>query len=511
VETIDPPEPFGLSEATRVADARSLIAMLGRCAPIGLAMITRDLRIERVNDLLAGINECVPSDLVGRRLPDCLPETWEHVGADVEWVLATGEPLSEREIVRTGPDGRPLHWLAGYYPVVVDGEVVGVGVVGLDISARRHAEQFRSVVMDTMAEGVLVVGAGNRLMLANAAAAAMLGYEAEALVGLPVHRTIHFQHADGTPYPEEECELLSALRERRTVRVAEDAFTRLDGTIMPVSYSAAPMRYDDDEGVVVVFRDISAERAERDRTRRQLDALSWVGRVRDALDEERFVLHVQPIFGIGGERVSEELLIRMVGRDGELIAPGLFLPAAERYGLIAELDRWVVARAAQIAAGGRRVQVNLSAASVADTGLLAFICQQLSAAGAAPADLVFEITETALMTETDAGERLARGLTDLGCGVALDDFGTGFGSFTYLKRLPISALKIDREFVRHLDSNPANQHLVKAIISLAHAFGLQTIAEGVEDDAALSLLHDYGVDQVQGFLLGRPAPLQPAT
>ncbi len=98
-------------------------------------------------------------------------------------------------------------------------------------------------------------------------------------------------------------------------------------------------------------------------------------------------------------------------------------------------------------------------------------------------------------------------MAELGCGLALDDFGTGFGSFTYLKRLPISYLKIDIEFVRDLVTNPANQHVVRAIVSLAQAFGLQTIAEGVEDEPTVQLLSDEGVDYAQGFYLGRPAPL----
>ena len=122
-----------------------------------------------------------------------------------------------------------------------------------------------------------------------------------------------------------------------------------------------------------------------------------------------------------------------------------------------------------------------------DSDLLPFIEHQLKESGADPANLVFEITETALMHDIAAGEAFAQGLAELGCGLALDDFGTGFGSFTYLKRLPISYLKIDIEFVRDLVTNPANQHVVRAIVSLAHAFGLQTIAEGVEDEATLQL------------------------
>jgi EAL domain-containing protein (putative c-di-GMP-specific phosphodiesterase class I) len=120
---------------------------------------------------------------------------------------------------------------------------------------------------------------------------------------------------------------------------------------------------------------------------------------------------------------------------------------------------------------------------------------------------VFEITETALMTDIQVGEAFARGLVDLGCSLALDDFGTGFGSFTYLKHLPLKYLKIDVEFVRQLASSSPDQHLVKAIVSLAEGFGHETIAEGVEDEETLELLREYGVDYAQGFHLGRPAPI----
>ena len=153
------------------------------------------------------------------------------------------------------------------------------------------------------------------------------------------------------------------------------------------------------------------------------------------------------------------------------------------------------------------IQANLSAASIGTSDLLPFIQQQIREAHVDPADLVFEITETALMHDITAGEAFARGLTALGCGLALDDFGTGFGSFTYLKRLPITHLKIDVEFVRDLPSNPANRHVVKAIMSLPRAFGLKTIAEGVEDEQALTLLRAEGVDFAQGFHLGRPRPI----
>jgi EAL domain-containing protein (putative c-di-GMP-specific phosphodiesterase class I) len=123
---------------------------------------------------------------------------------------------------------------------------------------------------------------------------------------------------------------------------------------------------------------------------------------------------------------------------------------------------------------------------------------------------VFEITETALMRDVEAGERFMVELADLGCQLALDDFGTGFGSFTYLKRLPIHYLKIDLDFVRELTINTANQHVVNAIVSLAQGFGQETIAEGVEDAETLSLLRKAGVNFAQGFHIGRPAPVATA-
>lgn len=197
----------------------------------------------------------------------------------------------------------------------------------------------------------------------------------------------------------------------------------------------------------------------------------------------------------------------MVRRSGEIILPGSFLPVAEHYGLIAEIDRWVVVQAVRLAACGHRFELNLSAATIGHLDLLSIIEQQLRETGANPANLVFEITETALMHNVEAGEVLARGLTSMGCQFALDDFGTGFGSFTYLKRLPITYLKVDVDFVRDLATNRNNQHLVKAIVGLARDFGFETIAEGVEDAETLALVKEYGVNFAQGFHLGRPAPV----
>jgi EAL domain-containing protein (putative c-di-GMP-specific phosphodiesterase class I) len=177
---------------------------------------------------------------------------------------------------------------------------------------------------------------------------------------------------------------------------------------------------------------------------------------------------------------------------------------AEKYGLITEIDQWVIKQAISRAAEGHHVGINLSAESIVSLDLVELIDHEMQQAGANPSNVLFEITETALMRDIYRGEAFAHGVVDLGCGLALDDFGTGFGTFTYLKKLPISHLKIDIEFVRDLVASSANQYVVKAIVNLAQGFDCQTIAEGVEDEATLNLLRDLGVDFAQGFYLGRP-------
>jgi PAS domain S-box-containing protein len=342
----------------------------------------------------------------------------------------------------------------------------------------------------------------------NQAAEKMLGWTKDELADRSMHSTTHYQHADGSPNPAAECPLLCALRTRTTIRVEDDDFTRRGGRTLPVAYSAAPITIDEHAGIVVVFNDISARRAEEQRRKRELETLTWVGPIRDALDQDRLVLHAQPIIDLqSGHVVRHELLLRMVDRDGALIAPGRFLPAAEQYGLIEEIDRWVLAQAVKLAARGLKVHFNISGKSLGSRKLLSDLVRALRDTGADPTLLVCEITETALANDETVAEAFVHELTELGCEVMLDDFGMGYGGFAYLKRLPVTVLKIDMEFVRDLFENPQNQHVVKAIVTLAHGFRRKTIAEGVETESTLALLKDYGVDYAQGYLIGRPAPI----
>ena len=242
--------------------------------------------------------------------------------------------------------------------------------------------------------------------------------------------------------------------------------------------------------------------------------MTWLQRLDRALAEERLVLHAQPIVDLRTrETVRHEILLRMVGDDGELILPESFLPAAERFGTITAIDRWVAAEAIRAmgkatAAGGRlSLSVNVSARSVGDAELLAVLGDELAAAGVDPADLVVELTETAAVADIPRAGAFAEAVRALGCGFALDDFGAGFGSFSYLKHLPFDMLKIDGEFVANAQDNETDRLVISAVTGIAHGLGRTTVAALIEDGPVIDLLLAHGVDFGQGHHLGRPVPL----
>jgi EAL domain-containing protein (putative c-di-GMP-specific phosphodiesterase class I) len=237
----------------------------------------------------------------------------------------------------------------------------------------------------------------------------------------------------------------------------------------------------------------------------------WLARLRRALTEGLFVLHYQPIISLAdGIVCHHEALLRLAdGLDEELVLPSHFLPAAERYGLVREIDRMVLGEAiclmgAELADRTTPVAVNLSALSVTDHGTLAHIEGLLSAHGVDPGRLILEVTETAAISDMTRASEFCRGVQRLGCAVALDDFGAGFGSFRYLKRLPFDYLKIDGDFVRALPRSHKDQLVVQALVRVAQGMGKRTIAEYVGGQETIALLRSYGVDYAQGFAIGRP-------
>ncbi|MGI8461297.1 MAG: EAL domain-containing protein [Solirubrobacterales bacterium] len=260
---------------------------------------------------------------------------------------------------------------------------------------------------------------------------------------------------------------------------------------------------------------VSAYTVEAAAETRSRIGLTWVERIRRALEEDGFDLFGQPIVDLRAGNVSQlEILLRMPGDDGEWIPPSAFLPTAERFGLINQVDSWVVRQAIDVLRlrqerGARQIpfEVNLSGITMGDPELPKLIESELERTGVDPSSLVFEITETAASSSMDAARSFAESLTRLGCRFALDDFGAGFGSFFYLKYLPLDYLKIDGEFIQNLPRSPVDQRMVRAMIDIAHGLGLRTIAEFVENERTLSLLQEYGNDFIQGYHVGRPRPL----
>jgi diguanylate cyclase (GGDEF)-like protein/PAS domain S-box-containing protein len=242
--------------------------------------------------------------------------------------------------------------------------------------------------------------------------------------------------------------------------------------------------------------------------------MTWGDRIHRALEEDRFVLHAQPILSLDGDRAPRhELLVRMVGDNGDVIPPNSFLFIAERMDLIQEIDRWVLREACGLLADQQRsgaevkLAVNLSAKSIADPSLPEAMAEILAAAGADGSGLCIEVTETAAIVNVDRARRFATQISELGCEFALDDFGAGFATFYYLKHLPFDYLKIDGEFVQGIVGSLTDQLVVKSLAEIAHGLGKRTIAEFVSSRGALDLLREYGIDYAQGFFISESKPL----
>jgi diguanylate cyclase (GGDEF)-like protein/PAS domain S-box-containing protein len=538
------------------------------------------------------------------------------------------------------------------------------------VKAYDRLAQDNEGIIKAAGEGIFRNDLAGRVTYANPAAASMLGYSADEMLGQRSHQLFHHTRANGTPYHVSDCPAGESLSAGATRRITDEVFWRKDGSSLAVDYTSTPIRENGRiVGVVTVFDDVTHQRQMKDQLRHQADhdsltglfnrrrfeqevsgqleyaqrysrpgalllmdldtfkfvndsfghpigdkllsdvgaslsgavrgtdvvariggdefavllreaeeteavavarelivairagsdptigasvgiapfdgdgektpdellvaadialyeakekgggtrvlytgqssqALTWVERIRSALDEGRLVVYAQPIVDLQtGGVAREELLVRMVGPDGDKIPPASFLPAAERFGLIHEIDLMVLARAIELAEGGTSVAVNVSVRTLTDPRYLIALESTL-AGGMDPGRFDFEITETAAVANMSDAQEFARRIRELGCSLSLDDFGTGFSSFTYLKHIPAQYLKIDIEFIRELEKNPADQQLVQAIVSIARGLGQKTVAEGVEDEETLATVRRLGVDYAQGFHLGRPKPTE---
>ncbi|MFV8783593.1 EAL domain-containing protein [Microbulbifer sp. SA54] len=262
-------------------------------------------------------------------------------------------------------------------------------------------------------------------------------------------------------------------------------------------------------GAVVIYEMDSSAAADQHRQ------IYMASAIREALDDGRLRLFAQPIVRAGEiHTVSHyELLVRMVDSEGQLILPGAFIPAAERYGLMLQVDQWVTQEffrrwGGRAAASGLSFALNISADALGDKGFQRQLISELRDSPMPAARLGFEITETAMVNQMESASQFVSGLRDMGCKVALDDFGNGLSSFNYLKAFAIDYIKIDGSFVRDVESNFVDLMIVESINQVAHRLKARTIAEFVEDEATAVRLNAIGVDFVQGYYIGRPQPLE---
>jgi PAS domain S-box-containing protein len=451
------------------------------------------------------------AEVVGRELAELIvpPASRERHRAGLRHAAETGEGeiLGRRtEVVATRADGSEI-------PVElaitrISGEPARFAGFLRDISDQKKAEsalvqshhQLQSII-DNSPSVIYAKDRALRYLFVNAGFERVFELEPGAAIGQTDESILPARAAERARSIE--------LRVLETGEVVEhEEVHTIGGETRTFLDQRFPLR--DSEGHIYAVCGISTDISERKAEAEELRAeIGWSNRVREAVARDRLVLHVQPILNLrSGTIDQEELLVRMHGDRGadDLIMPGQFLPAAERFGLVHEIDRWVVFQAVKLARQ-RKIEVNLSGKSIGDATLINLVQAGLRSHGTDPANLVFEITETAAAENLKAAAYFVQRLTDMGCGFALDDFGTGFGSFNYLKHLPVQYLKIDMEFVRDLERDPSDQKVVRSIVQVAAQFGMSTIAEGVERQETLELLRELGVHFAQGYLIGRPSPL----
>ncbi|MEA1889484.1 MAG: EAL domain-containing protein [Pseudomonadota bacterium] len=257
--------------------------------------------------------------------------------------------------------------------------------------------------------------------------------------------------------------------------------------------------------------EISLESSHETKLRR--DGMDWTSRLRHAMNEDRLLLFSQGIKSMKNGMTHSEILVRYEDENGDIIPAAKFIQAAERYNLITEIDHYVVRKTLQFMGqdpAGHSYSINLSGMSLGNHELLDMIISEIDANGVDPERVCFEITETAAIRNHTAAVQFMNVLHGIGCHFFLDDFGSGLSSFGYLRTLPLDMIKIDAHFIQNIDNDAANRAIVEAIHTIAHGFGMSTIAEGVEDEKQLAVLSGLGIDFVQGYLFDRPARLMAA-
>ncbi len=434
------------------------------------------------------------------------PDDRDRIWVLIQRAVDRCEPFAFQErIVRA--DGRVRVLLSRGRPVAgPDGRVTALVGICHDITERveaqralGHNERRIRAIVDNSPSVVAVKDLEGRYLMANAECARLLGLQPDDLIGRTCAELFPQISAQLRENDRRAAAELEPVYDEMVLTVEDQERTYLTVTFALLDDAGRPVE------TCVIATDVTDGKEQEAQRRERVE---WTRRIESALSEGRMVVYAQPIVAVAtAEPKGYELLVRMRSPDvgAGLILPGQFLPAAERLGLIQAIDVFVVRQALSLA-GQFAPSVNLSAVTLCDRAARNEIVALLAGAPSAARGLLFEITETAAVGHLDAAREFAQDITAHGCGLALDDFGTGFGSFTYLRTLPLRYLKIDASFVRNLVSSRDDQRVVKSIMGIAEQYNLRTIAEGVEDQRTFEFLRELGADYAQGFALGRPAP-----
>jgi diguanylate cyclase (GGDEF)-like protein/PAS domain S-box-containing protein len=564
---VEPERDLGLDE--HVADRMEIDRLNGQREAIldaaleGVFGLDPTGRITFANPAAAEMLDLSVDELVGRRLPDMLTSECSNAGDLLVTALAAGRPLRDESAAFVLDAGAELPISYHCAPYGHEGTTIGAVFTFDDVTERNRFERQLKYLADhdgltglmnrrrfeeelpAQAEQATRFGASLAVLLldldhfkdVNDTRGHHVGDELIRSIARVLRRQLRDTDVLARLGGDEFAVLLPAADAAKATEIAERLREAVDdhtllagGTRLHVTASIGIALWDpsrDDPIDLLADADVAmyeSKDAGRNQVttycpdrggREQMETrLTWNTRLRQALDQDELCLYAQPIHSVRDTEQRHELLLRLRTQDGSVVLPGVFLPTAERHGLICEIDRWVIRNAVELAASlhkaGQdvRFEINLSGRSLADPGLPAYVGELITEYGADPHQLVFEVTETAAIESLQDAQKLATGLSDLGCEFALDDFGAGFSSFVYLKHLPIDYMKIDGDFIAGLATSETDQLVVQSLVQLARGMRMRTIAEFVTDSGAADLLADYGVDFLQGYHIGKPQPIE---
>ena len=530
-------------------------------APHGVAVLDLEGRVLRVNDSLAALAGRTTHSIVGARFTDLSPEHRDKMETHLRRTLAAPGSLLVGDWSIVGPRGAEAHVsLTSRALIGPDGapDVVLVNVV--DFSEQRRYEErltyladhdpltglhnrrrfdevldahLRRSMLFGLPGALLLVdldnfkevndtmghGAGDELIVAIAQilARSLRSSDHVARVGGDEFAVL-LAGADQTAAETVAANLIAAVRDHAST--LEGVRRRVTASVGVATFADAAQQGVDPLALADMLL-YDAKDAGRDQyavlessvTRPRTGArLEVKGRIEAALENDAFVLHLQPILDLRTNRVvGAEALLRLAD-DGPPLSPGRFVPVAERAGLAPALDRWVIRHATELLARLLEqdptlvVEINLSGHSIGDPVVEQELVEALRTYGVPPQALVVEATETAAVADLPAARAFAERLGALGTRVAIDDFGAGFGSFYYLKHLPFDVVKIDGEFVVGCHESAVDRAILSSIVRIARDLGKETIAEFVAEAGVLEVVRALGVDYAQGYHIGEPVP-----